>query len=214
MALPLCTLSLTSSDESTIRQAAERCQELFPPKKSLLHLAICLPGILHPEKSPSELDYDKARLTFETNTLGPLLFMKHFSRFIPSKSQKTTCVHGLDSNVSKHIFFSARVGSISDNRLGGWYSYRASKAALNQLVLTYDLHMRTKSGERAIAFGFHPGTVKTDLSKEFWGNVPEGRLFEPEFVAQRVLKLARGEVDGDVDLRGKCWDWDGKQVPP
>jgi NAD(P)-dependent dehydrogenase (short-subunit alcohol dehydrogenase family) len=106
---------------------------------------------------------------------------------------------------------SARVGSITDNRLGGWYSYRASKAGVNQLVKTFDNHLRTASGENAMAVALHPGTVKTDLSKDFWGNVKKEKLFEREWVAEQLIDVInRVGVDG----RGKCWDWDGKEVPP
>lgn len=106
---------------------------------------------------------------------------------------------------------SARVGSISDNRLGGWYSYRASKAGVNQLVKTFDNHLRTAAGNNAMAVALHPGTVKTRLSKEFWGNVQKGKLFERDFVAERLLDVVQKV---GLDGRGKCWDWDEKEVPP
>lgn len=106
---------------------------------------------------------------------------------------------------------SARVGSISDNSLGGWYSYRASKAGVNQVVKTFDNHLRTSSGEKAIAVALHPGTVKTEFSKEFWGGVKEGKLFEKEFVAERLVDVIR---QVGCEGRGKCWDWDGKEVLP
>jgi NAD(P)-dependent dehydrogenase (short-subunit alcohol dehydrogenase family) len=72
---------------------------------------------------------------------------------------------------------SARVGSTSDNALGGWYSYRASKAGVNSITKSFDLYLKTKSGENAMAMAYHPGTVRTGLSREFWGNVKEGKLF-------------------------------------
>lgn len=106
---------------------------------------------------------------------------------------------------------SARVGSISDNRLGGWYSYRASKAGVNQLVKTFDNHLRTTSGGNAMAIALHPGTVRTGLSKEFWGSVKKDKLFESDWVAERLLDVVR-EVG--LEGRGRCWDWDGKEVPP
>lgn len=108
---------------------------------------------------------------------------------------------------------SARVGSISDNNsLGGWYSYRASKAAVNQIVKTFDLHLKQTSGEKAICVGLHPGTVKTGLSEEFWGNVRKEKLFEPERVAGMLVEVVKGvKVDAG---RGRCWDWEGKEVPP
>lgn len=109
---------------------------------------------------------------------------------------------------------SARVGSISDNSLGGWYSYRASKAALNQITKTFDNHLKTSAGEKCVALGLHPGTVKTGLSKEFWGRVKKEKLFEPEWVAERLVGLCTKPDGIGVEGRGQCWDWDGKIIPP
>lgn len=106
---------------------------------------------------------------------------------------------------------SARVGSITDNRLGGWYSYRASKAALNQATRTFDIHLRAAAGDKAVAIALHPGTVKTGLSKAFWGNVKEEKLFEPEWAAERLVEAVEGLR---VEQRGRCWDWKGEEVPP
>jgi len=104
---------------------------------------------------------------------------------------------------------SARVGSIGDNRSGGWYSYRASKAGLNAVTKSFDLHLRRKSGDNAVCVSLHPGTVRTGLSREFWDTVPEGRLFEPEFAAERLVEV----VDGlRVEDRGGFYDWKGKRV--
>jgi NAD(P)-dependent dehydrogenase (short-subunit alcohol dehydrogenase family) len=108
------------------------------------------------------------------------------------------------------VHLSARVGSVSDNRLGGWFSYRASKAALNQVVKTFDIHLQQKRVP-AIAVGMHPGTVKTDLSKEFWGGVKEGKWFEPEFTAKSMVDVVN---DLKVEQRGRIWDWEGKEVDP
>lgn len=106
---------------------------------------------------------------------------------------------------------SARVGSISDNSLGGWYSYRASKAAVNQIVKTFDIHLKQSAGEKAIAVGLHPGTVKTGLSKDFWGNVRGEKLFSGEFAAEKLGEVVRNV---GTEGRGRCWDWAGKEIPP
>jgi NAD(P)-dependent dehydrogenase (short-subunit alcohol dehydrogenase family) len=173
-----------------------------------------LHGLLFPEKSPSQIDADDALLTFRTNTLGPMLMLKHFSPFLPRKSASSDNdeeeMKGLPS-VATTAIMSARVGSIGDNRLGGWYSYRASKAGVNQLVKTFDNHLKTASGDKAMAVALHPGTVKTDLSKEFWSNVKKEKLFERDWVAERLIDVIK-EVG--LDGRGKCWDWAGKEVPP
>jgi NAD(P)-dependent dehydrogenase (short-subunit alcohol dehydrogenase family) len=106
---------------------------------------------------------------------------------------------------------SARVGSITDNAMGGWYSYRASKAGVNQLVKSLDIYLKNTAGGNAMAVGLHPGTVKTDLSKEFWGSTKKEKLFEAEWVAERLCQVVK-EVG--VEGRGKCWDWAGKEIPP
>ena len=175
-----------------------------------MHLAFCIPGILYPEKSPSQVNYDDALRTFQTNTLGPLMMIKHFSPFLPRKSTTLETIEGLPERAVWSTM-SARVGSISDNNLGGWYSYRASKAAVNQITKTFDNHLKTSAGEKAIAISLHPGTVKTGLSKDFWNNVKEEKLFSPEFAVEKLLEVVNSR---SLDDRGKCWDWKGEQIPP
>jgi NAD(P)-dependent dehydrogenase (short-subunit alcohol dehydrogenase family) len=188
---------------------------MFPQKSNDLRLAFIVPGLLFPEKSPVQINADDALLTFRTNTLGPMLMVKHFAPFLPKKNAKPEDSEGDAFEnlplVSTTAIMSARVGSISDNGLGGWYSYRASKAGVNQLVKTFDNHLRTASGDNAMALALHPGTVKTGLSKEFWGSVKKEKLFEREWVAERLVDVVKNI---GVDGRGKCWDWDGKEVPP
>lgn len=169
-----------------------------------------IPGILFPEKAPSQIDYDDALLTFRTNTLGPMMLLKHFSAFLPRKATKLEKLEGLPEH-AVWANMSARVGSITDNALGGWYSYRASKAALNQATKTFDNFLKTSAGENAMSIALHPGTVKTGLSKEFWGNVKEGKLFSPEFSAEKLLEVVNSRT---LEDRGKCWDWKGEEVPP
>lgn len=106
---------------------------------------------------------------------------------------------------------SARVGSTTDNSLGGWYSYRASKAGVNSITKSLDLFLRTRSGDKAMAMSYHPGTVKTGLSKEFWGNVKEEKLFSPEFAVEKMVGVVRNV---GLDGRGKCWDWKGEEILP
>lgn len=201
-------------DESTIADAAAACKEHFKPGTHQLQLAFFVPGLLFPEKSPAQIDAKDALLTFQTNTLGPMLMIKHFSPFLPKKraelEEDEETMKGLPSAASMAIM-SARVGSISDNKLGGWYSYRASKAGVNQVVKTFDNHLRTASGDKALAVALHPGTVKTEFSKEFWGGVKKEKLFDPEFSAERLIDVVR---QVGVEGRGKCWDWDGKEVLP
>jgi NAD(P)-dependent dehydrogenase (short-subunit alcohol dehydrogenase family) len=147
--------------------------------------------------------------------------MKHFNAFLPTKRSQLPAQdsvasmdvwRGLNASRATYAIMSARVGSISDNSLGGWYSYRASKAGVNQIVKTFDNHLRASAGESAMAVGLHPGTVKTHLSKEFWGSVKKEKLFEADWVAERLVGLCTGGIG--VEGRGRCWDFDGKEVPP
>lgn len=106
---------------------------------------------------------------------------------------------------------SARVGSTSDNSLGGWYSYRASKAGVNSLTKGFDIWVKQRSGDNAVAIAYHPGTVRTGLSRDFWGKVEEGKLFEPGWAVERMCGVV-GKVG--IEGRGRCWDWEGKEVLP
>ncbi|KAK0947072.1 hypothetical protein LTR29_001355 [Friedmanniomyces endolithicus] len=212
----LHVLKLDVLDEQTIQDASAEVSTLFPKKEYYLHLSLCVPGLLFPEKSPSQIDYEHALLTFRTNTLGPMLLLKHFSPFLPRKSTAlpmpdSSELQGLPRHHATWATMSARVGSITDNRLGGWYSYRASKAAVNQITKTFDNHLRTSAGEKALAVSLHPGTVKTGLSEEFWGNVKGEKLFSAEFSAEKLMEVLCGRT---VEDRGKCWDWKGEEVPP
>jgi len=210
----LTVLELDVTDESTIERAAHGVKYLFPPTKSHLHLAFSIPGILYPEKSPSQLDYQQLTSTFAINTIGPLLLAKHFTTFLPKKSAIIPFPSKLSENLPSHAVWlnmSARVGSTSDNSLGGWYSYRASKAAVNSITKSLDLYLKTRCGDNAMAMAYHPGTVKTGLSKEFWGNVKEGKLFEPEFAVGKMVKVVNTV---GLEGRGKCWDWKGEEILP
>ncbi|PNS14881.1 hypothetical protein CAC42_2110 [Sphaceloma murrayae] len=197
-------------DESTLEAAAKQCSELFPKKDHYLHMTFALPGLLFPEKSPQQINYDDALLTFRTNTLGPMMLLKHFSPFLPKKSTKLSQEQGA-SKSAVWATLSARVGSIGDNSLGGWYSYRASKAGVNQMTKTFDNYLKTSAGENAMAIALHPGTVKTGLSKEFWNTVKPEKLFTAEFAAEKLLEVVNGRT---VEDRGKCFDWKGEVIPP
>ena len=104
---------------------------------------------------------------------------------------------------------SARVGSISDNRLGGWHAYRASKAALNMLVRNYAIE-QARVNDRFIAVTLHPGTVDTGLSRPFQSNVPDAQLFSPDQSAGYLLKVIEGLTPANT---GKSFDWAGKEIP-
>ena len=184
---------------------------------SHLHIAFLLGGLLYPERSPADLVLDHILETFRLNVISHLLLIKHFSRFLPPSPAPSNTPHVTNTpdhqpqeSLAKWVHVSARVGSVSDNRLGGWYSYRASKAALNQVVRTFDLHLQAKKLP-ALAVGVHPGTVKTDLSRDFWKSVKPEKLFSPEYAAERLAGVVGGLRR---DQRGKVWDWKGEEVKP
>lgn len=197
-----------STDESTISAAAAHCKDRF--STSPLRLAFCIPGILHPEKSPGAISYEHALSTFQINTLGPLLLIKHFSPLLPKRSSSVPASANLPS-AAVFALMSARVGSITDNSAGGWYSYRASKAAVNQLAKSLDIYLRQAAGDKAMCVALHPGTVKTGLSQDFWASTPTEKLFSPGFAAERLCEVVKGLSQ---EGRGKCWDWEGKEIPP
>lgn len=142
-------------DERSIAAAAAALASSAP-----FHLIINAVGILHaagfmPEKKFADLNYEQMHKTFRVNAIGPAMVMRHFSRL-------------LDEQRGVMAFLSAKVGSIEDNRLGGWYSYRASKAALNMLVKTAAIEIK-RSNPNAVMVALHPGTVNSRLSRPFRG---------------------------------------------
>jgi NAD(P)-dependent dehydrogenase (short-subunit alcohol dehydrogenase family) len=136
----------------------------------------------------------------------------------PKSTSETESSSSSSSNLSRGLpptaiwaNMSARVGSISDNRAGGWYSYRASKSGVNQITKSFDQHLRATAGDRAISIALHPGTVKTGLSKEFWESVGEDKLFSPEDAAGKLVNVVNNLK---LDQRGRCWDWKGDEILP
>lgn len=183
-------------NEESIAAACRMIGEAGP-----VDLAIVATGLLHdgevsPEKTWRALDPAAMQRVFLVNATGPAVIAKHMlDRLNPE---------------AKSVFaaLSARVGSISDNRLGGWHSYRASKAALNQIIRTLSIELGRRN-PLAACVGLHPGTVDTGLSAPFQGNVPEGRLLAPETSAERLLRVLD---DLSPERSGKCLAWDGGEV--
>ncbi|KAL4959312.1 uncharacterized protein BDV14DRAFT_206931 [Aspergillus stella-maris] len=217
----LTVYEVNVTDEPSISEMSSNIRSQYP--NTSLRLAITLPGILRVEKSPSHIDAANALDSFKVNALGPMLLMKYLSQFLPNKS--TSPFQDEDNNTQNpsanppfrlpsHSIYSmmaARVGSTSDNASGGWYSYRASKASVYQLAKTFDLYLRTRSKERAMAIAMHPGTVKTDFTREYWS----GReMLSAEESAERLLNVMCGMGSGDAEGRGRCWDWKGEEVLP
>jgi NAD(P)-dependent dehydrogenase (short-subunit alcohol dehydrogenase family) len=149
--LRLLALDLTSED--SISSAADALSKALPnatDADSYLHTAFFTGGVLHPEKQQSDLDFEDIQSTFQINVISHLLLIKHFSRFLPTAKDNP-------DKLTKWVHITARVGSISDNQRGGWYSYRSSKAALNQVIKTFDLQLQMKKTP-SICVGVHPGT--------------------------------------------------------
>lgn len=151
---------------------------------------------IQPEKTWRSLSKSSFEQVFETNTIGPALVAKHF---LPRLRR---------DNKSVFAVLSARVGSIGDNRLGGWHAYRSSKAALNMLVKNFSIELR-KRNRNAICLALHPGTVDSALSAPFQRNVPVHQLFSPERAARQLLKVVNGAT---TELSGSQLAWDGQRV--
>lgn len=143
-------------------------------------------------------------LTYEVNAVGPILVVKHMWPLLKAGGGGGT---GRDVAIVANL--SARVGSIGDNRLGGWHSYRSSKTALNQLTKTISVEFARKK-DPVICLLLHPGTVDTDLSRPFQRNVPEGKLFTKEFSVQKLLSIINNVKMHD---NGKFFAWDGQEIP-
>ncbi len=184
------------ADPTSIASAAESIG-------GALDLVIVATGTLHdadggPERSLKALDPARLAHSFAVNTIGPALVLKHFVPLLPrDRPAVIACL-------------SARVGSISDNRTGGWYGYRASKAALNQIVRTAAIEI-ARSHRQVICVALHPGTVATDLSAPFRSSIPEDKLFTPAFAAEHLLAVLGALTPSES---GRIFAWDGVEIEP
>lgn len=197
--LPL-DLEDPASIEALAGEVRERIlAEGLPP----LRTVIVASGLLHgpglaPEKSMRALDAAVLHRLMAVNAIGPALLARQVLPLMPRQGRVVFAA------------VSARVGSISDNRLGGWYGYRASKAALNQLVRTLAIEW-SRTARDSVCVTLHPGTVDTGLSRPFQGNVPKDRLFTPE---QSVAHLEAVLQRLGPQHSGRCYAWDGQEVLP
>lgn len=166
-----------------------------------LSLVINAAGVLHgegfgPEKKLEDLDFAALEKIFAVNTFGPALLLKSLRPLMAREGKAAFAA------------ISARVGSISDNRLGGWYAYRASKAALNQVIRTAGIEFRRRN-KNAIVAALHPGTTDTGLSEPFQANVPAEKLFSVEQTCGYLLDV----VDGlSIEDSGGFFAWDGQRI--
>ena len=195
---PLVTTHhLDYADEGTIEMAVRAATENAP-----LDIVIIATGILHdggdvqPEKSLRDLSTDKYQTQFLVNCIGPALVAKYAAPKL--------------NRAEKSVFaaLSARVGSISDNHLGGWYAYRAAKAALNMTIKNTAIEIAL-TNKNAVIIGLHPGTVDTNLSKPFQSHVAEGKLFTPDYAAEKLLDIV---FNATPNQSGNLYAWDGQRI--
>lgn len=185
-------------NEDSIAEAAHIASKTGP-----LDFVIVTNGMLHnheimPEKSLKEVSREKFQQLFEANTIVPALIAKHF---LPHLHRDKPAIFAA---------LSARVGSISDNELGGWYAYRAAKAALNMIIKNAAIEIRRRN-KNAIIVGLHPGTVDTDLSRPFHKNIPIEHLLKPHQSVEKLLGVLSALTPNES---GKCFAWDGKEILP
>jgi len=154
-------------------------------------------GTLQPEKSLNQCNREALGRMFEVNSIGPLMLVR---AMLPLMPKNRPCHFAV---------LSAMVGSIGDNRLGGWYGYRASKAALNQLMKTLAVECR-RSHPRLCITSIHPGTTDSELSRPFQANVKPGNLYTPSQSADRVLRVVSA---GRAQDSGRFVNWDGRRIP-
>ncbi|XP_077351958.1 C-signal isoform X1 [Festucalex cinctus] len=207
----LTVLQLDVNREEDIREAAESVKESF----GHLDLMVNSSALLHPsgkgETSLRDVSAHGIIATLATNTVGPLVMAKYFAPLLQKggggfgrqPTDKAKRHSGIIVNVT------AKVGSIGDNGLGGWYSYRMSKAALNMATKNLSIELG-RSRPKVVCVSLHPGTLDTDLSRPYHRNVPEGKLFSTE----RSVEYLMGIVEAlGVEKTGKVYSWDGTQLP-
>lgn len=191
---------LDYGDESSLTIAAQWVQAECARRSVALRCVIVATGTLHssagqPERSWANLDANYLRKVFEVNAIGPALVVKHFFPLLPKTGRVTAA------------FLSAKVGSIGDNALGGWYGYRASKAALNQLVKTASIEL-TRRNKDSVCVALHPGTVDSALSQPFAKTGLNVR--PPEVAAKELFQVLRERDAADT---GKFFDYQGQELP-
>lgn len=195
----LLTRRLDITETAQIEALADwlRAGQIYP------RLVINAAGLLHdadglaPEKRLEDLDFGNLQRVFAVNVLGPAMLCRHLLPLMAGDGKAVLAA------------LSARVGSIGDNRLGGWYAYRASKSALNQVLKTASIEARRRFPHVVIA-ALHPGTTDTGLSAPFQANVPAGKLFSTRFVSERLLSVI--DRIGSADSGG-FFAWDGQAIP-
>ena len=194
----LIYLKMDITDELQIIEAVQK----ISAQVDKLHLVVNCVGLLHednlqPEKSLRQINSENLLRYFQINSIGAVLLAKHLLPLLR---------HG-----ERSVFatISAKLGSIGDNQLGGWYGYRASKAALNMFMRTAAIEYK-RSSPKALIVTLHPGTTDTRLSRPFQGNVPAEKLFSVERTVTQLLTVIEQLQEGDS---GQFFSWDGSKLP-
>lgn len=185
-------------DETSIQRAVAGWGEAIPDLVIVATGVLSLPGGIRPERSLRQLDPDAMARIMYLNAIGPALIAKHVMPLFPRDTPASFAA------------ISARVGSIGDNRIGGWHSYRASKAALNMLIRNFAIELG-RTHKQALAVGLHPGTVDTQLSEPFQNNLPDGQLTAPDDCAANLLDVLQGLTPANS---GEVFDWKGERIAP
>ncbi|CAA0832265.1 NAD(P)-binding Rossmann-fold superfamily protein [Striga hermonthica] len=202
--LDIHQLDLTA--DSTIEATAKAVQDKYGYLNLLINASgiLSIPNVLQPETTLNKVQRASLLVTYEVNAVGPTLVVKHMWPLL-----KTGGCIGTERESAIVASISARVGSIGDNHLGGWHSYRSSKSGLNQLMKTVSVEFARKK-DPIVCILLHPGTVDTDLSRPFQRNVPEGKLFTKEFSVEKLLSIIDNAKKSD---NGKFFAWDGEEIP-
>ncbi len=194
----LICLSMDITDELQVME----CVRQIRTEVNKLHLVVNCVGLLHegsvqPEKSLRQIDPERLLRYFQVNSIGSVLLAKHLLPLFKHR----------DRSVFASI--SAKVGSIGDNQLGGWYGYRASKAALNMFMRNVAIEYG-RTCPKTLVVMLHPGTTDTRLSRPYQGNVPAEKLFSVERTVTQLLAVIEQLQDGDS---GQFFSWDGSRLP-
>jgi NAD(P)-dependent dehydrogenase (short-subunit alcohol dehydrogenase family) len=193
-------VALDVADEAQVEAAARQ----VAAETDRLHLIVNAAGVLQdaatgmaPEKRLADVRANALAASFAVNAFGPLLVAKHFERLLAHRERAV------------FASISARVGSIGDNRLGGWYAYRGAKAAQNMFTKTLSVEW-ARSRRNVICVALHPGTTDTDLSRPFQANVPPEKLFSVERTVRQLLEVVGRLTPADT---GRFLAWDGREIP-
>ncbi len=196
----LVKVQLNTLDEEQLRRFSRHVSDQYGHTDLIINAI----GILHnlkelqPEKKMEDFDLNNFIKVMTVNASTTALIAKHFIKLLKQSDAQPAILASL----------SARVGSISDNRLGGWYSYRASKAALNQIIKTLSIEVARRNKNTAV-IALHPGTTDTKLSKPFQQNVKPEKLFSAEYSARKMFQIIDNLF---LEDNGKFFAWDGSTI--